>query len=193
MDHTGTTSPPNRRRPVVPNGMLGMILFTVTELMFFLALISAFLIIKAKSTVWPPIDQPRLPVEVTAVNSVFLIISGVLLWVGARRFKNVAEQARVPLLSAVICATLFVCVQGYEWIQLLTEGLTLTSSSLGSFFYTIIGLHAIHAIVAIGLLLLMTRRLSQGTLTVPALLTVEVFWYFVVGVWPILYWQVYLT
>ena len=73
------TRPQTRRRQIVPNGMLGMLIFTLTELMFFLALISAFLIIKARSDVWPPLDQPRLPVEMTAFNTVLLLISGVLL------------------------------------------------------------------------------------------------------------------
>ena len=181
------------RRKIVPNGILGMLLFTVTELMFFLALISAFLIIKARSTVWPPLDQPRLPIEITAFNTVLLLISGVLLYRGARGFSKGSPKSKSLILGALIFALAFVLIQGYEWVALIASGLTLTSSSLGSFFYTIIGLHALHAIVAIGMLLYVYRRLVKDQLSESALWTTEVFWYFVVGVWPILYWQVYLT
>ena len=187
------TRPQPHRRQVVPNGMFGMLIFTLTELMFFLALISAFLIIKARSDVWPPLDQPRLPVEMTAFNTVLLLISGVLLYQGSRAFSKKLKRAKPLLLGAVIFALAFVIIQGYEWIALIASGLTLTSSSLGSFFYTIIGLHAIHALVAIGMLLYVYRRLLTGELSETALWATEVFWYFVVGVWPVLYWQVYLA
>jgi heme/copper-type cytochrome/quinol oxidase subunit 3 len=173
--------------------MLGMLIFTLTELMFFLAFISAFLIIKARSTVWPPLDQPRLPIEMTAFNTVLLLISGLLLYRGARAFSKGAPKSKPLILGAVLFAVAFVLLQGYEWISLIASGLTLTSSSLGSFFYTIIGLHALHAIVAIGMLLFVYKRLITKQLTESALWTTEVFWYFVVGVWPILYWQVYLA
>lgn len=193
MNATAQPSTSPRRRQVVPSGVLGMVLFTVTEMMFFLALISAFLIVKARSSVWPPLDQPRLPVEMTAFNTVLLLISGVLLFKGARAFSKEGASCKPLILGAVVFASAFVLLQGYEWLSLITAGLTLTSSSLGSFFYTIVGLHALHALVAIGMLLYIYRRLLIGTLTESALWTTEVFWYFVVSVWPILYWQVYLA
>jgi cytochrome c oxidase subunit III len=185
------TSP--KRHQIVPSGLLGMIIFTLTEMMFFLALISSFLIIKARSSVWPPLDQPRLPIEMTAFNTILLLLSGVLLFKGARAFSKKETSSKPLMLSAIVLAAAFVLLQGYEWVALITAGLTLTSSSLGSFFYTIVGLHALHALIAIGMLIYIYRRLLMGTLTESILWTTEVFWYFVVGVWPILYWQVYLA
>ena len=187
------TRPQAHRRQIVPSGMLGMLIFTVTELMFFLALISAFLIIKARSDVWPPLDQPRLPQEMTAFNTALLVISGILLYLGARSFPKKQKRTKPLLLGAVIFGFAFVGLQGYEWISLISAGLTLTSSSLGSFFYTIIGLHALHALVAVGMLVYVYKKLLTEELSETALWTTEVFWYFVVGVWPILYWQVYLA
>ena len=187
------TRPQAPRRQIVPNGMLGMLIFTLTELMFFLALISAFLIIKARSDVWPPLDQPRLPVEMTAFNTVLLLISGVSLYMGARAFSKGLKRTKPLLLGAVVFGFAFVILQGYEWFALISAGLTLTSSSLGSFFYTIIGLHALHALVAVGMLVYVYKKLLTEELSETALWTTEVFWYFVVGVWPVLYWQVYLA
>jgi heme/copper-type cytochrome/quinol oxidase subunit 3 len=193
MNATAQPSTSPKRRQVVPSGVLGMVIFTVTEMMFFLAFISAFLIVKARSSVWPPLDQPRLPVEMTAFNTVLLLISGVLLFKGARAFSKEGANCKPLILGAVVFASAFVLLQGYEWLSLITAGLTLTSSSLGSFFYTIVGLHALHALIAIGMLVYIYRQLLIGTLTESALWTTEVFWYFVVCVWPILYWQVYLA
>jgi cytochrome c oxidase subunit 3 len=76
---------------------------------------------------------------------------------------------------------------------MLSQGLTLRSSALGSFFYLIVGFHALHAVVALGILVWTWRRLSRGSIPPTTLAAAEIFWYFVVGVWPVLYWRVYLT
>ena len=43
----------------------------------------------------------------------------------------------------------FVVFQGFEWVRLIGEGLTMTSGTLGAFFYLIVGMHALHAFAAI--------------------------------------------
>jgi cytochrome c oxidase subunit 3 len=67
-----------------------------------------------------------------------------------------------------------------------------TSSQLGSFFYLIIGAHAVHAVVALAILCGCWGALRNGTLTRSRFGGAQLFWYFVVLVWPLLYWQVYL-
>ena len=53
---------PVRREPILPNGVLGMLIFVATEIMFFSGLISAFVIGKSNAIGgWPPPGQPRLP------------------------------------------------------------------------------------------------------------------------------------
>jgi cytochrome c oxidase subunit 3 len=68
----------------------------------------------------------------------------------------------------------------------------LTSSTYGGFFYLIVGLHALHAIAALAVLTLACLQLQRGWLASSQLATAGVFWYFVVGLWPILYGLVYL-
>ncbi len=66
-------------------------------------------------------------------------------------------------------------------------------SALGSFFYLIVGMHALHTVAALGVLARAWLRLERGWLPPTSLAAAEIFWYFVVGVWPILYWRVYLA
>ena len=182
----------SRTAQVVSNGVLGMMLFIITESMMFAGLISAFSIMRASAIVWPPPGQPRLPLEATAVNTAALLASGYLLYRARRAFQRDREGALNPLLWSILLGGFFVLFQGYEWVRLIGQGLTLTSSSLGSFFYMIVGLHALHAICALGLLVHTWNRLRSGWLAQSQLATAEVFWYFVVGLWPILYLVVYL-
>ncbi len=181
-----------RREPVIPNGVMGMLIFVSTECMLFAGLISGFIIIKASAMIWPPPGQPRLPVEATAVNTAALVTSGVFLYLARRRFDEDRGAALRPLMLSMLLGAFFVIFQGAEWVALIGQGLTVTSSALGSFFYLIVGLHALHAVVALGVLVGTWRRLRSGFLASSQLATAEVFWYFVVGLWPILYGVVYL-
>lgn len=180
------------RSGVVPNGVLGMLIFVGTEIMLFAGFVSAFTIMRASAIVWPPPGQPRLPAGETAFNTAVLLASGVALALAGRAFRRHAPDARRPLLAAMLLGAAFVALQGREWVMLLREGLTLTSSTLGGFFYLIVGLHALHAVVAIGVLAYAYSRLRRGFLPAGVLGAAEVLWYFVVGIWPFLYWRVYL-
>jgi len=186
--------PAVRREPLVPNGVLGMLIFIFTEVMFFSGLISAHAIVKSQSAgqLWPPYGQPRLPVEQTALNSLALLVSGVVLVLTWFAFQRGREAARIPLLLSIILGSVFVGFQGMEWTALLAEGLTMQSSAYGGFFYLIVGTHAIHAAGALLALVWAFWQLDQGALTKHQLATVSAFWYFVVLVWPVLYWKVYL-
>ena len=183
-----------QRKPVIPSGVLGMGIFIFTEIMLFAGFISAFVIIKARAPggVWPPLGQPRLPAEETAINTAALILSALVLFVAERMFRKNPGAAKIPLLGAMGLGLFFVIAQGMEWAAMLSQGLTLTSSTHGSFFYIIVGFHGIHAVCAIGMLVWAFVKLVQDKLTITALWTCQAFWYFVVGVWPIIYWKVYL-
>ena len=178
----------------MPSAVLGMLIFVVTEIMLFAGFISAFTIMRGSATVWPPPGQPRLPVGETAFNTALLLASGALLyWARQRRRSFATKTARNLWLGAIALGAGFVLLQGREWFGLLAQGLTLQSSALGSFFYLIVGIHALHAVAALGVLVYLWLRMGRGAVPTPTLAAGEIFWYFVVGVWPVLYWRVYLT
>ncbi len=185
---------PEKPRKLISDGVLGMILFVFVEIMLFAGFISAFVIIKARAvgSVWPPPNQPRLPFEQTAINTSALVASGIVLFVAHRLFQRGNKSIGALLAAATLLGGAFVALQGVEWLALVREGLTITSSTYGALFYTIIGAHAAHAVAAIGALAWAFGRLVRGTLTRETLSAVALFWYFVVLVWPFLYFQVYL-
>ena len=180
-----------RREPLVPSGVMGMLIFVFTEVMLFAGLISAFTIIRSSAVVWPPPGQPRLPFEATSFNTAVLLLSGVALQWARRRFDRNRASARAPLAAAIALGAFFVVVQGAEWVAMFGQGLTITSSTLGSFFYLIVGVHGLHALAALVLLGVTFARLQRGWLASSQLGTAEVLWYFVVAVWPVLWLVVY--
>ncbi len=186
-----------RKKPPIANGVLGIIIFVVTEVMFFAALISAYLVLRSGALEWPPWGQPRLPVLATAFNTLVLLFSGWVLFKAHKIFSKPdgTPTARKLLGISILLGLFFILFQGYEWIELIQFGLTMTSSTYGSLFYLIIGTHALH--VAVALIVLSHTYLKLAPSKVSQLATTEfavsqIFWYFVVGVWPILYFLVYL-
>jgi cytochrome c oxidase subunit 3 len=181
------------RREVVPSSVLGMLLLAASELMFFAGLFSAYTISRAGSTpgLWTLPDAPRLPAASTAVNTAALLASGILVFVAQRQHRARAGSASRTLFAAWALGAMFVVLQGREWVALLSQGLTMFSGGLGAFFYLIVGTHALHAVAALIGLGVAWWRMTRGTLTPGFFLGAQTFWYFVVGIWPIIYARVY--
>ncbi|MEK6616169.1 MAG: heme-copper oxidase subunit III [Bacteroidota bacterium] len=182
-----------RRGALISDGAIGMSLLIATELMFFAGLISAYLINKAGAS-WPPVGQPRLPVEMTAINTGILLFSSFTLYLFRKQFAE--GKGKMFLMITMFLGVAFVTIQGIEWVKLIQFGLTTTSSLYGAFFYTLIGFHGVHVIVGLLILiylLLSVNGKSSSQKLLDRILACSMYWYFVVGIWPILYWLVYLS
>ncbi len=164
-----------------------------SEVMFFSGLLSAYNIARARvpMSIWPPPDQPRLPIESTAANSVVLALSGILVWLAYRAFLQNRDAVKLAVAGAV-AGGVFLVVQSYEWMSLLSQGLTMQKSAHASFFYMIVGVHALHAIGGLIGLVYVVSRLVKGQAERGELRAAQLFWSFVVLVWPIIYVMVYL-
>jgi heme/copper-type cytochrome/quinol oxidase subunit 3 len=172
-----------------------MALFLATEAMFFTALISAFLVLRAEAPAWPPPGQPRLPVMLTALNTCGLLLSG---WTMIRALDVLRQGRRAGgwLDATALLGLLFLGVQGSEWARLIAFGLTTSSSLYGASFYALVGAHALHVAVALVALLVVRWRERRGgysRLQHEGVVLCSMYWLFVVAVWPVLFILVYLT
>lgn len=180
----------------MPSGVLAMAMFIATEAMFFAGLISAFLVLRSQDADWPPLGQPRLPILVTGLNTLVLLVSG---WTMQRAMGSLRRrEAQLSRWLGVTAAlgTVFVVVQGIEWVKLIRFGLTTSSSLYGATFYTLVGAHGLHVLAAVAALLAalrMSTRPVERSVDPPWLEPWRMYWLFVVAVWPILYGLVYLS
>lgn len=179
-----------RMPPPVPGPVIAAGATAFAGIMFFAALISAYLVSRSYNPVWPPPDQPRLPVAATAANTLVLILSAILL----RQSFRMGPRARAWHLWAVAAGSAFVAAQGCEWVRLVGHGLTLDSGPYGQFFYLLIVAHAVHAVAGLAVLAVFTPSQARETgRSQSGRQGAAVYWYFVVGIWPILYFLVYLA
>jgi heme/copper-type cytochrome/quinol oxidase subunit 3 len=118
-----------RNAPLVPSAVLGMAIFIATELMFYGGLISAFLVLKAQAVGWPPFDQPRLPVGVTAVNTGVLLASGWAMQRAHRALRRSEAGFARWLGFTWLLGALFLTVQGAEWVRRARSGCVWSTSA----------------------------------------------------------------
>jgi len=193
----GRDGDPAPRRTGLDNAILATIFLIAAEVMFFAGLVSAFWVLRLAAPVWPPPLQPRLPVGVTGVNTLVLLSSSIAVVAGIRALRGSRRRAAVRWLElAGGLGGLFLLVQGYEWVRLIGFGLTMSSSTYGAAFYTLIGAHGAHVLAALGwltvtLLWLARDRFADGRMA--AVRACALYWHFVVMLWPILYVSVYLV
>ena len=171
-------------------------MFLAFEAMFFGGLIGAFLVFRLSSPRWPPPGQPYLPVAVTWINTGILLLSSVTM---RRARRAICAGDRPGLLRGLgmtaALGTLFLVVQGTEWVRLVKFGLTLSSGTYGTTFYTLIGCHGLHVLAAVMWLLVVLCLARGGRFSAREHVGVQLcgmYWHFVVGLWPVLFGLVYL-
>ena len=178
----------------IPGISIAFAIIIITEIMFFGGLISAYVIANAKAATWPPLDQPRLPQYITLTNIVILLLSGVFFYLFEKQSKSGKTKKNLILISIGL-ALVFLVIQGSEWINLINFGIQSSTGLYASYFYSLIALHGIHVLVGISLLLILLLKIKNKDNTSNLLNTTSafgMFWYFVVLLWPILYFLLYL-
>src|SRR3989442_13905264 len=187
----GRPSEPAPEPRPLDNAHLALLVFLGAETMLFASFVMGFFVLRTQALVWPPPLQPRLPVAVTALNTLCLLASsGTML--AARRALRRGDRATLlgGLGATAGLGAVFLPVQGFEWVRLIRFGLRVSSGTYGGTFYTLIGLHGVHVLGALGWLAAVAVGVAAGRLgthrTVPISLC-AIYWHFVVAVWPVLY------
>lgn len=173
----------------IESEVFAMIVWVFAEIMTFAGFLSAYHLVGARAPAgwWPPPGDPLLPWAETAAASLALFASaGCVVW---GSFRPASDRRALSL--AVPLGAVFVVYQIVEFARLLALGFTLQSSAGGGFFFTIVGAHALHAIVGIGALSWATYARGRASMTPGLTKAIRIYWYFVVLLWPVVYGVLY--
>jgi cytochrome c oxidase subunit 3 len=163
----------------------------VSILMFFMALASAFIVLRRGSDAWVTVHLPRI----LWVNTLILLASSFTLE-GARRRLSDSNAAgfRTLWLVTTGLGILFVTGQFVAWRQLVAQGVFLASNQASSFFYIFTGAHAVHLLGGVAALLYVSfRKLEATKVSLPVLAELtSYYWHFMDGLWVFLLALLYL-
>jgi cytochrome c oxidase subunit 3 len=163
----------------------------VSILMFFMALASAFIVLRRGSDAWVTVHLP----PILWVNTIILIASSFTLEAARRRLSdsNASGFRKLWLLTTGL-GILFVAGQLIAWRQLVSQGVFLASNQASSFFYIFTGAHAAHLLGGVAALLYVSlRKLDTKKVSLPALAEIaSYYWHFMDGLWVFLLALLYL-
>jgi cytochrome c oxidase subunit 3 len=195
---------------------LGIWLFLVTEIMFFGGLFAAYAIYRWLYFAAFEGGSHILDIRLGAANTMVLLASSLTMALSVRSAQTGNRRSTVTFLVAtMILGSIFLVIKGVEYNQKFEEhvvptldwapqGETLAKLAPGGlghaemyfvFYFAMTGLHAIHMIIGMGLLLWLVLRARNGTFTGGYFAPVEVvglYWHFVDIVWIFLFPLLYL-
>jgi cytochrome c oxidase subunit 3 len=105
-------------------GKLIMWLFLSTEIMFFAALLSSYVVLRFGAAVWPKPHHVHLSPPIGALNTFVLICSSVTIMLSlAAARANKASLAKTWMLLTLLLGTLFLGIKGYEYQAKFSHGI----------------------------------------------------------------------
>jgi cytochrome c oxidase subunit 3 len=184
---------------VVQKGLrLGMILFIVSEIMFFFAFFWAFFhssIAPAHTIggVWPPIAISKISTYTIPLTNTFLLLtSGVTVtWSHHALLARAKKPTIVSLILTLILAILFTGLQVLEYTA---APFNISDGVYGSCFYLTTGFHGFHVFVGTVALLVSLVRIVLNHFTSKHHFGLEYsiwYWHFVDVVWLFLFVNMY--
>nr|UYK52136.1 cytochrome c oxidase subunit III [Asicimbex sp. CSCS-Hym-MC0132] len=183
----------------VSKGMrLGMILFIVSEILFFFSFFWAFFHSSISPNIeiggiWPPTGiKPFNPMHVPLLNTIILITSGfTITWSHQSIMNNNKKEALKSLLYTVILGILFTLLQKFEYNE---APFTIADSIYGSTFFLTTGFHGLHVLIGTIFLFINFIRLKMNHFSLFHHFGFEAsawYWHFVDVVWLFLYISIY--
>jgi cytochrome c oxidase subunit 3 len=189
---------------------LGMWIFLITEVMFFGGMFLAYSIYRAKYPEIFAVASTSLNVYIGAANTVVLLCSSFTM-VMAVRASQLGKRGGIVfwLIWTLILGMTFLGVKAYEWnekfemhhvpgmanFHLNGVGMQGPASIFFSLYFAMTGLHAMHMVVGVGLLLTLVFQARRGKFTADYMTPVDLsglYWHFVDIVWIFLFPLLYL-
>lgn len=187
---------------------LGMWLFLVTEVLFFGGMFLVYLIYR---TLYPEawvLGSNHLDVVMGALNTVVLLCSSLTMALAVRSAQVGSRQGQiVNLVLTILFGSVFLIVKYFEYAEKFEHHLvpgpnfdmTLPQAAQQQLFFSIYfmmtGIHAIHMIIGIGLMLVILWMAWRGRFSPDYYGPLEVsglYWHFVDVVWIFLFPLLYL-
>jgi cytochrome c oxidase subunit 3 len=150
--------------------------------MFFMAMASAYIYLRANSNRWVPLHLPWI---IWVNTALLLLSSGAMEF--ARRRLALADVAQFRKLwaGATTLGVLFLIGQLVAWRQFVLAGFYVSTNQASSFFYIFTGLHGLHLLGGICALLYVSFRKFEKA-KVSRTVAAEVasyYWHFMDGLW----------
>uniref|UniRef100_A0AAU8L1E2 Cytochrome c oxidase subunit 3 n=1 Tax=Bryozoa sp. TaxID=2813608 RepID=A0AAU8L1E2_9BILA len=176
---------------------LGMILYIVSEVMFFAGFFGSFFWLSLTPSVelggWPPMNiNPLNPYSIPLLNTLVLLSSGVS--VTLTHVSILGGNLKLSKLSLNLTIFLGVYFTFLQLMEYYETSFTMADSVYGSLFFLLTGFHGIHVFMGTVFLIVCSKRLYGNEFSTGhhlGFLMAAWYWHFVDVIWLFLYVTVY--
>ena len=175
--------------------MFGFWIYIMTDLLMFAVLFAVFAVLRDSTNGGPGVTDLLNP-DLALIETLLLLTSSFTVGVGliAARQKQ-KTQAMLWFGLTFLLGLAFLCLELFEFYELIHEGHTMQSSAFLSAFFVLLGTHGLHIIsglvwLAIIMVFVARRGLTHSNVRKLALLSL--FWHFLDIVWIFIFTVVYL-
>ncbi len=177
---------------------IGVILFILSEIMFFFGFFWAFFHVSFNPSpvlggIWPPAFLTTLsPWQIPLLNTILLLSSGAAVtWAHHSLLLGARKNTVIALCITIALAVIFTALQGFEYVS---APFTISDSVYGSTFYMATGFHGFHVLIGTIFLFICLLRLIADHFTIEQHVGFEAaawYWHFVDVVWLFLFLTIY--
>jgi heme/copper-type cytochrome/quinol oxidase subunit 3 len=192
---------PPRAAPERPvghtTGWWGMVLFICTESMTFAAFLASYFYLRFDhGGPWPPAADKPPHLLFPSVGTFVLVLSCVTMALAVRAAPKGRRAALgLTLLVTLLAGCVFVAFQCVDYTQEMPSS-TPTKDAYGSLMFMLTGLHVVHVLLGLGMLVVLVASTLLGRIgpTRPEpVAIVSLYWYFLAVLAVCIYGTVYLT
>lgn len=186
-----------RQRGTEFTHVVGMVVALASWGMMFACAFFVYFGLRSQEAMWPPVGLPRLPVALPALNTVVIIASSLTLGRALATMRRGGPAVRWMGVTLGLGLG-FVGLQLLLWRNMWLDGVTVATGKVGTVFYGLTGLHAVHVAAGIAVLGYLMFRASRDAKSpydptpVVRLRMCGMFWHFVGGVWVFMFLAMFL-
>jgi cytochrome c oxidase subunit 3 len=171
-----------------------LLLVLATESTLFGTLLMAYLYLRVSPANKAFVPPASVDVLIASLNSGVLLLSA---WAAQRATLAVKRDDLTGLkTNLVIALALGLAFVGGQVFEFYRSGMAPDDPAFGGVYFTLIGFHALHVLAGMVVLAANTVRAHLGDFSARRYTAVEVgtwFWYYVTGVWLVLFTALYLV
>jgi cytochrome c oxidase subunit 3 len=190
MAQTSLSAYPNEQ-PASPV-LFGTILFLASDLLLFGGLFAAYFGLRSETSPWPPAGV-HLETGLAAVATALLVTSSFTFHAGLVAGGRGRLQAmRNWIVLTFFLGAGFVALQVTDYLRL---DFQISSHAYGTLYWTMTGMHGLHVIAGLILMLVVLARMAQGAYEGGELAgphAMSYYWHFVDIVWVALFATLFL-
>jgi heme/copper-type cytochrome/quinol oxidase subunit 3 len=176
----------------VPTGRLAVWWVLASEIVIFGGLLGAYIMHRLGHPSWAN-QAIHTNTLAGGTNTLVLLtssLSAVLAHQAAERGDG--RRAAMLLRLTALGVALFLTIKGFEWTHEIESGFTITSNLFWSFYYTAAGLHALHVIAGMVIMLIVSFTAARNE-ELHRVENIGIYWHFVDLVWIFLFPLLYIA